>query len=367
MTSYAAYDAGLPCKNPSCKSHGRPHPNCHCYGNMAEGGEVSHFCSEDRMHEETCEHFAVGGSVPSHKHAGDSISSFFGDAGLHGLLKIHEGSDNSDADILKYNKHIKRGQKRLKDHVECLFEGGKIDHYDDEKAHERIDEWIKKGGVTQDLLDEHHNSHPTVMADGGAVDKPKSKLHNESLAGAYPEQNIMLQAAKGRMSNYLNSIRPQDNMPRLAFDDEMKDKQKEKDYKKALKMAANPLRILNKIQRGTIVPEDVKNLKNLHPEVGEALQQRLTEKIMKAQLEKKKPPLHIRQGLSLLLGVPLSGEVSPQNIQAAQAVFAPKQQMQGPQGQPVTKNKKNTSTLTDVNDSYETSIQSRIERQQKKN
>lgn len=65
MTTYGAYDAGLPCKNRACKSHGRPHPNCQCYGDdMAEGGEVKSFCDSDRAHKEDCEYFAGGGEVP---------------------------------------------------------------------------------------------------------------------------------------------------------------------------------------------------------------------------------------------------------------------------------------------------------------
>lgn len=66
MDTYA-YDAGLPCKNPNCTSHGRPHPNCKCYSGggseaLAKGGEVS-FCSESRMHEPGCEYYASGGDV----------------------------------------------------------------------------------------------------------------------------------------------------------------------------------------------------------------------------------------------------------------------------------------------------------------
>jgi hypothetical protein len=64
MTTYGAYNAGLPCKNPSCKSHGKPHPNCQCYGpDMSEGGEVKSFCSENRMHQKGCEYYAEGGDV----------------------------------------------------------------------------------------------------------------------------------------------------------------------------------------------------------------------------------------------------------------------------------------------------------------
>lgn len=52
-----------PCLNPACKSHGKPHPNCQCYSNMAEGGEASHFCSKEQMHEKGCEYYADGGEV----------------------------------------------------------------------------------------------------------------------------------------------------------------------------------------------------------------------------------------------------------------------------------------------------------------
>ncbi len=62
-----AYDAGLPCLNPNCKSHGQPHPNCRCYssaGHFAEGGEVSklRYCAQGQPHMDGCE-YAHGGRV----------------------------------------------------------------------------------------------------------------------------------------------------------------------------------------------------------------------------------------------------------------------------------------------------------------
>lgn len=58
-----------PCINPSCKSFGRSHPNCRCYGGghakegmFAKGGEVKHFCMDgDKSHQQGCEYFAAGG------------------------------------------------------------------------------------------------------------------------------------------------------------------------------------------------------------------------------------------------------------------------------------------------------------------
>jgi len=56
----SAYDAGLPCKNPHCKSQGQPHPNCRCYGNMAHGGKAESFCDKPRTHFAGCEYLAEG-------------------------------------------------------------------------------------------------------------------------------------------------------------------------------------------------------------------------------------------------------------------------------------------------------------------
>ena len=54
-----SYDLHLPCLNPNCKSHGKPHPNCRCYP-MAEGGEVEHsklrYCAHGKPHMAGCEY-----------------------------------------------------------------------------------------------------------------------------------------------------------------------------------------------------------------------------------------------------------------------------------------------------------------------
>lgn len=65
-----------PCINPSCKSFGKPHPNCRCYGgnpegkeshNFADGGEVKkeYYCDNNRTHFKGCEYFKDGGDVES--------------------------------------------------------------------------------------------------------------------------------------------------------------------------------------------------------------------------------------------------------------------------------------------------------------
>lgn len=72
-----AMDAGLPCLNPHCRSHGSPHPNCKCYSGgeaYAEGGEVTAHpvCKLGKKHYPDCELYAEGGQATSERGDKDS-------------------------------------------------------------------------------------------------------------------------------------------------------------------------------------------------------------------------------------------------------------------------------------------------------
>src|SRR5665213_2708296 len=65
------------CRNPSCKSYGKSHPNCKCGAppslrsqykalEYAKGGQV-HFCSTISPHHEDFEHYAEGGQVEANQ------------------------------------------------------------------------------------------------------------------------------------------------------------------------------------------------------------------------------------------------------------------------------------------------------------
>src|ERR1700728_1671301 len=105
MTDYFAYDKGLPCRNPHCKSHGKPHPNCKCYGQgatsqaiverYASGGKVESYCSRNQPHQRGCEYYAEGGEIsappqPLPQFAENSsvtLGHAAADQGLLGLLR----------------------------------------------------------------------------------------------------------------------------------------------------------------------------------------------------------------------------------------------------------------------------------------
>ncbi len=203
------------------------------------------------------------------------------------------------------------------------------------------------------------------FASGGEVKKQEGGISNDHpVESMHPDQNIILHSIKGRAADYLNSLRPQKYQPKLVFDDEPDTTTQKKAYKRALHIAAHPTSVLDKVRKGTLEPEHIKHLNALYPELNNALQKKLTEKITEAQLKGEKPSFKVRQSLSLLMGAALSGEMTPQNIMAAQATFQSKQnqpQQAGDSG--ATKSK--GSALTKASQSLLTADQAAASRQQK--
>jgi hypothetical protein len=103
-----AYENGLPCQNPNCKSHGRPHPNCRCYMGMAEGGKAEHYCSKPRKHGSECPYYAEGGQA-----------STFADDSSDLLNEIAPAQSDSYNSISK-----KDNAKQLLDDLELSAKGG---------------------------------------------------------------------------------------------------------------------------------------------------------------------------------------------------------------------------------------------------
>lgn len=355
MTTYGAYDAGLPCKNTACKSHGKPHPNCRCYGNMAEGGEVGSFCDLGQPHEVGCEYFAEGGPVGERDSAADT-SAFLARHGFAGLLSLSKYHPDF------YNAATAQGHRHIENHISSIFSGEAIPAKDHSRQNKKIDDWLASGHLVQELQDEQHDQNaPQAFAQGGKVEKSKSSLHT-ALAETHPDDNLLLQTAKGRISQYLNSQRPQENMPRLAFDAEPDQSVQKKSYESARNIAAHPLGILKHVQDGTLEQEHIGHFNAMYPELGEALQKKLTEKVIDAQLKGKKPSYKARSALSMFLGAPLSGELLPSNIQAAQSVFAKQAAAKQSKDQEPRKIKKSSVSLTKSSEAYLTDDQAREKR-----
>lgn len=281
-------------------------------------------------------------------------------------------------DVLNYAEQAAKGHDLVTGAIDGVFRGARaagaqtVNDLSDNPQRDKIREYIENGGIDQNVQQQiYQQTTPQGFADGGEVKASPAPdvapvLQDNGIARHFPEQNILLNTAKGRISNYLNSIRPLPNQAKLAFDDEPEQTQKEKSYNTALDVANNPLGVLNEVRKGTLEPEHLRHLNAMYPEVAGHLQRKITERIAQVQIDGEKPAHHIRQGLSALMGVPLSGEFSPQGIQAAQAVFAPQTQQPGPsQGQPPAKAKRKTAPLSKSDQAYLTGSQARDARAQK--
>lgn len=263
------------------------------------------------------------------------------------LLKaIQTGETTGLTQVLNYGTKAAKGANLVAEAMDSLFKtgsAGAMNYGINELDREKLDQYIQNGGINQQI-DQIRNEEPVGIAkrsqyaEGGEV-KANPINSDTGLAKMYPDQHLMLTTAKGRVANYLTSIRPQPPVG-FMFDDHYKDPVKKKNYESALDIAQQPLRVLQSIQNGTIQPSDIAHLKAMYPEVSDHLANKITNRLTQMQYEKKKPPYKLLQGLSMFLGAPLDGTFSQPYIQAAQMTYIPQTNMRQ-QAPP----KKNTDKL----------------------
>ena len=323
----------LPCLNPNCHSHGKPHPNCRCYeagGEFAEGGTV---CEMHFPHIPGCEFYAEGGDVDQ-AHARNFASA------MHavGAPAAHKGKSPD-----RHANNIKSGHSGADKAVAGLFESGYGKPPEpDAAANESLDKSVSDGSLT---------------------------LPPDAYLGSMqPRQAELLGATRARMATYLGGLKPRPELqPHLSFDEPMDNPDKQRVYDSALHVANTPSSVLDHIKAGTLEPDHIQHLNAMYPELSDSYQKKATAEIVKAQMEGRAPDSHVRAGLGMLVGSPLSGEVTPASIQAAQAVFA--NPPGGPQQAPgVNAGKKpggSTKALTNSDKAFLTDDQARTERSQK--
>lgn len=281
---------------------------------------------------------------------------------------LSEGAQGNVMNMIDYANKVDKGTSLINKTMNALFTTGTTQAIDAAKPSD-LD--VLRGHVERgpqaELNQEMQNQHnePQGYAKGGDVkhNPENGGVHSHMhLAQTFPEQNHMMQVAKGRVTNYLSSMRPQQMQSKLAFDDAPDDTEQKRHYEKALDVAVNPLGVLNHVKNGTIEADHLKHLSSMYPELQGHLQKKITERVTQDQLDGKKPDFKTRQGLSMFMGAPLSGEFTMQSIQAAQAVFAKKEPPHdGGNGGA----KKNSTSLSKSDRSFLTDDQARMSRQQR--
>ncbi len=276
------------------------------------------------------------------------------------LNAIQTGQTTGISQALNYGTKAAAGANALNKSLDSLFKVGseKAMNFEfNQKDNDKLNDYIENGGIDQQIQQlQNAPESSNQYAEGGKVNVSPKPLAEDGISKLYPTQHMMLSATKGRVSNYLNSIRPLPPVNKLIFDKQSKDPIQQKTYENALNIANQPLSILKHIQDGTLQVEHVKHLSQMYPEVHDHLSNKITERLVDHQDEGTKPSYKVRQGLSLFLGAPLETMLTPDGIQAAQQGFMPKASPQGG-AQSQGKTKKGTSSLGKDNKTYRTASQ----------
>jgi hypothetical protein len=275
---------------------------------------------------------------------------------------MSSGNTDNLLDAVDHAESVGSGSNDIDKSIESLF-GGETQNFEpNEGKRDKLKEYVENGGMNDSV---QQAAQPAQQfAGGGEVKENKAPdiLHgSDAVAAHYPNQAMLMGLAKGRVNNYLNSIRPLPSVNGLPFDTQHKDKHKEKEYDKALELANHPLSIMNHVKDSTLIPGHLNHFKGMYPELHDHISKKLTERIIKNRLEGENAPPHkVRQAMSLFTGAPMDSSFTPQSIQAAQSVFmAP----QATQQQPPQKKKKGTSPLTKLSENYQTRDQASEARQ----
>lgn len=297
------------------------------------------------------------------------------------LRLLGSGKPEALIQALEHADNVQRGQSAMRLGVNSLFSGAKLTAQQAyalkarEADKEKIKKFVEGGGVTKQLQNQlqsdaqNQPQQPVAQsfAEGGAVEAQPSPVPTQvsnkpdHFSEAFPAQSMLMSAAKGRVYNYLNSIRPQPSTAKLPFDAVAPTTSKDRSYDKAVSIAASPLHIMHSMRDGSLTPEELGHFKSMWPEVHNQLSKQMTKRITEEQLKGERPSHRVRQSMSLFLGTPLDSTMTPQAIQAAQAVYM--NQKTPPPNQPPTKSKKDTSKLGDVSKDYQTSTQAAEARQ----
>ncbi len=251
---------------------------------------------------------------------------------LMNAIKLGDTTGLSQA--LNYGSKAAKGMSLLHDSVGSLLQKGEqkalhfaVDERQKEKLMTELDNAPSIEQQAQDLTNDSGVNLPQFAEGGEAIPQIPQQ---QGISQMYPAQHMMMTAARARVQTYLNNLKPQPPTDNCIFDKPYHDPYKEESYHKALDIAMQPLKVLEKVQKGTIQEEDIQHLRGMYPEVHDLLSQRITHALTQYQLTGEKPPFKVMQGLSMLLGVPLASAFNPQNIMAAQAVFAARSQQRAP-------------------------------------
>lgn len=276
------------------------------------------------------------GAIAGEHALGPTFSNVMG--GLTKYLMQKNTSAVGFKSAIDYSMQAAKGQQSLNKAVTNMFKAGTqvlaTNHAEpDQKSRDKLDKVITQMQTNPDRLTKTDNGH----------------------IGHYmPEHQTAMSAASVTAVQYLQSMKPHPFRSSPLDAPIEPSKVEMARYNRALDIAQQPAIVLQHIKAGTLQSSDIQDLNTMYPALYSQMASQINNQIANMQGAGATIPYKTRIGLSLFLGQPLDTSMLPSSITAAQ----PQQQgAQGPEGQPITKNKHNTSSMGKNIKSYQTPIQ----------
>lgn len=300
----------LPCLNPNCRSHGKPHVNCLCYSagpgaeKFSEGGQVG-FCASNLPHDPDCQYYRSGGAVTEdfHKDPGLAIDHVIAHHGLHHVATRtgktrSEDPNRPGEDLRDAHDRGKKGLKSLSD--------GLLDPKHPKPAKEDLEGF--KGHI------EALQQDPSNLLD-----------RLRTLGESHPEHATELAARLSTASSYLNSIKPKSQQ--LGPLDRVfpPSKQEQDQYDRQVSIVHNPNKVLDLAKRGMLQPKDLLTVQSVYPKLYQQMKDNAFETLAAHKASGKEVTRKQARVLSAVLGQPLTFTQSSAAARAAMQANAPAQ------------------------------------------
>lgn len=186
-----------------------------------------------------------------------------------------------------------KGHSQLEDHVGELFKGD-LKMRPDKDKRERL-----KVGLSDAVMD------PEKFAEVGG-----------NLGHYLPGHGAGVAAMAQTTVDYLNSIKPTGDQP-FPLDPILQPNRFQiSDFNRQVDIAEKPQLVLQHIQSGTLIPQDVSTLQTIYPALYHSMMDKVGEQLMGSEEKDKRLPYRTRQALSLFLGKPLETSQTAQGMQA---------------------------------------------------
>lgn len=152
--------------------------------------------------------------------------------------------------------------------------------------------------------------------------KPAELIDAGGAVGHYlPQHSVALGQTLSGAVNYLNSQRPS-VFKASPLDKEIPPTAAQKSaYDRTLKIAQQPLTVMQHIKDGVLTSKDVQDFGALYPDLYKSMRSKMYGSMVAHVAAGGTVPYSTRMGVSLFLGNPVDSTLTPEAIQAAQATF----------------------------------------------